>query len=773
MISKRLKSQFWQWRGALAVAPMAALAIGALRTTGVLQGWELAALDVFFRLRPEEPTDERVVVVGISERDLQQYSHPISDRILAQLLERIAEAEPRAIGLDIYRDLPVPPAYGDLVSMFRERPQLLAAETPVEPGYEDLVEIYRNSPNLLGIAKITGGFERVDPPPVLAELDRIAANDLARDEDGKLRRAFLYLSDPDTEEIVFSIGFHLAMLYLQAEGIEPELTPDERQWVKLDETVFVPLDSHFGAYVGIDDAGYQVLLNYRGGERKFNAVDLRQVLEGEVSPEIFRDRVVLIGSTAESLKDFFDTPFSAESQGIDKMAGVEVHAHIVSQVLSTTLDGRSQIRSWSEPKEWGWILIAASLGAGVSWIWRYSNSFWRIAGQGLLGVTFLLVGYGAFLQGWWIPVVPPLLAQVLASIGVTAYVARSAADIRETFSRYLTDEVVATLLETPEGLKMGGERRKITILTSDLRGFTSISERLPPEQVVSILNIYLEAMADAITAYQGTIDEFMGDGILVLFGAPTQREDDPERAIACALAMQLAMDKVNQHMSDRGLPHLEMGIGINTGEVVVGNIGSLKRTKYGVVGSQVNLTYRIESYTVGGQVLVTESTMRETGDIVETDDEEQVSPKGVKKPMTVYSVVGIGGKYQLRLPQPEVLLRPLSPTVAVRYTPLVGKHLSDRTWPGQLVQLSPSRVRVRSTQAMAPLTNLRFQLRVPGEQGTIEGEFYGKVVKGENLCDREFCLRLTAVPPEVKRYFETLYQGALTPTPPEATPSET
>ncbi|WP_017663417.1 CHASE2 domain-containing protein [Baaleninema simplex] len=768
-----MKSQLWHWRGVFVIAPMATLAIVALRVTGLLQGLELAALDALFRARPDRPKDDRVVIVGISEQDLQYYSHPVSDRVLAELLERIAEAEPRAIGLDIYRDLPVPPSYAKLVSIFRDRPQLLAAEDPVEPGYQHLSKVYRNTPNLLGIAKITGGVERVDPPPVLAELDRIAANDLGRDEDGKLRRAFLYLTDPETDEIVFSVGFHLAMLYLKAEGIEPELTPDDRQWVKLEETVFVPIDRYYGGYVGIDNAGYQILLDYRGGSHTFPAVEVRDVLEGRVSPEMFRDRVVLVGSTAESLKDFFDTPFSAKGQGIEKTAGVEVHANIVSQILSATLDGQAQILSWSEPKEWAWIFLAAILGAGVSWIWRYSNYFWRITGQGLVGVAFLLVGYGAFLQGWWIPVVPPLLAQTLAAIGVTAYVARSAADIRQTFSRYLTDEVVATLLETPEGLAMGGERREITILTSDLRGFTSISERLPPEQVVSILNIYLEAMADAITAYQGTIDEFMGDGILVLFGAPTQREDDPERAIACALAMQLAMDKVNQEMAKRDLPNLEMGIGINTGEVVVGNIGSLKRTKYGVVGSQVNLTYRIESYTVGGQILVTESTMRETGDIVEVEDEEKVSPKGVKEPMMVYSVVGIGGKYQLRLPEEEVVMCDLFPALAVRYTPLAGKHLSDRTLEAQLVKLSPGRVRVRSPEAMAPLTNLRFQLKVPGKSGEAEGEFYAKVVKGNGSSDREFCVRLTAVPPEVKQYFTTLYERSLTATAAEPTHSDT
>ena len=174
--------------------------------------------------------------------------------------------------------------------------------------------------------------------------------------------------------------------------------------------------------------------------------------------------------------------------------------------------------------------------------------------------------------------------------------------IRETFGRYLTDDVVATVLETPTGLQVGGEKRKVTMMMTDLRGFTSLSERLPPDRVVAILNRYLAAMVTIIKRYQGTIDEFIGDAIFVLFGAPVWREDDAQRAIACAVAMQLAMEEVNEEDRKDDLPEVEMGIGIHTGQVVLGNIGSPERMKYGVVGRHVNLTSRIQSYTTGGQI---------------------------------------------------------------------------------------------------------------------------------------------------------------------------
>ncbi|MFZ2087613.1 MAG: response regulator, partial [Desulfobaccales bacterium] len=166
--------------------------------------------------------------------------------------------------------------------------------------------------------------------------------------------------------------------------------------------------------------------------------------------------------------------------------------------------------------------------------------------------------------------------------------------IRETFGSYLSDEIVDTILEKG-GLKIGGEKRRATILMADLRGFTSISERLPAKHVVAMINIYLETMTEIIQKYQGTIDEFIGDGILVIFGAPILRPDDPLRAVACAVEMQLAMTSVNERNCRAGYPKVALGIGINTGDVVVGNIGSQKRIKYAVVGRAVNLTARIES----------------------------------------------------------------------------------------------------------------------------------------------------------------------------------
>lgn len=210
--------------------------------------------------------------------------------------------------------------------------------------------------------------------------------------------------------------------------------------------------------------------------------------------------------------------------------------------------------------------------------------------------------------------------------------------IRSVFGRYLTREIAETLLDTPEGLVLGGERREITILMADLRGFTSLSADRDPADVVVMVNHFLSVMTDVILSHGGTIDEFIGDAVLALFGAPRLLEDHARRAVACALDMQRAMGEVNRLNRARGLPEVATGIGINTGEVIVGNIGSERRAKYGVVGSHVNLASRIESFTAGGQVLVSEDTRRRCGERLQVRGERVVRPKGYEQDIRLYDV---------------------------------------------------------------------------------------------------------------------------------------
>ncbi|HSF31295.1 MAG TPA: adenylate/guanylate cyclase domain-containing protein [Candidatus Tectomicrobia bacterium] len=327
--------------------------------------------------------------------------------------------------------------------------------------------------------------------------------------------------------------------------------------------------------------------------------------------------------------------------------------------------------------------------------------------------------------------------------------------IRATFGRYLTDEVVASLLDSPEGLQLGGEQRQVTILMADLRGFASLSGQLAPEQVVVILNRYLGTMAEVIMQYQGTIDEFMGDAIFVIFGAPIWRQDHAQRAVACAVAMQLAMDTVNQQNRRDGLPEVEMGIGVNTGEVVVGNFGSHKRMKYGVVGSHVNFTSRIESYTVGGQILISETTLQEAGPIVRMNAQMQVEAKGIANPLTLYEVRGIGGEYDLFLPEREDVLFHLHQEILLRYTVLEGKHLGGTMFEGSFVKLSGKGGEVRSNYPVTPWSDIKMRLLgADGEE--IPGDLYGKVVEKPTDTRASFAVHFTFIPPEVAAFLRGL-----------------
>jgi adenylate cyclase len=738
-----LKKNIWEWRGALITAPSISLLVILLRLMGWLQYWEWAGLDLLFRLRPSEPVDDKIVVVGIDEDDLKAMRQwPIDDATLARAIENIKAQNPAAIGLDLYRDL------------------------PVKPGDRELNKIFRTTPNLIGIELVNeyNPKNAVAPPPVLADLGQVAVNNVVIDADGKLRRSLLYANKNDRPTP--SLNIVLAGIYLEKKGITAKPDPSDPSIFRWGKAVFKPFSANDGGYVNADDGGYQMLINYRGPSQTFTTISLIEVLENRLPPNFMRDRIVLIGATAMSLNDLFYTPYSGVTIDTpERTAGVEIQANLVSQILNAVIEGRPLLKTWSEPMEWGWIFLWSSISAILSWKWRYVGgvrqfSLRRPIGPFLTVTTLFGISYQAFLSGWWLPVIPAFLGLVGSVVAITSYIALTAGDIRRTFGRYLSDEVVATLLETPQGLKLGGERRKITILTSDLRGFTALSERLQPEQVVKILNIYLEGVLDVITKYQGTIDKFIGDGILVLFGAPTSKENDAKRAIACAVEMQLAMEPINEKIKEIGFPELQMGIGINTGEVVLGNIGSEKHTEYSVIGRDVNLAYRIESYTIGGQILISESTFKEVESMVKINGTKRIMPKGVQQQITIYDLDGILGEYNLFLPQQKDEFFLLPKPIPIKYTMLEGKHIDESEFEGILVKLSKRGAQMRSDRRRrsdrpSELSNIKLNLILNNNE--YSGDIYAKVVASQDR-NRIVDIYFTYKTSDAEDALEFLYQ---------------
>ncbi len=322
--------------------------------------------------------------------------------------------------------------------------------------------------------------------------------------------------------------------------------------------------------------------------------------------------------------------------------------------------------------------------------------------------------------------------------------------IRDTFGRYLTKEVVAKLLESKDGLKLGGEAREITLMMSDLRGFTALTANMKPEKVITFLNRYLGKMVDILIAHRGVIDEIIGDGILAFFGAPESLEDHTARAVACALEMQTAMAEINAENQKEGLARLEMGIAVHTGTVVVGNIGSETRSKYGAVGADVNFTGRMESYTVGGQVLVSDAVVEKLEKTINIKDTLTVRMKGMPEKIVLYDINGMNNK--IVLPEkreiPELLPKPV-PVIIQR---LNKKTLDSKEIRARITHTSQTSAIIETADAVDQWEDIHVSL----PHGM--GEFYGKIIKVTPLNDNnwETLVRTTSLSPEAYPLFSSV-----------------
>lgn len=402
-VSTKLRRTAKIWLPATAIA---GCVIG-LRSTGLLQAWELNTLDSFFRLRPAESVDDRIVIVGIREEELQQYGWPFRDRTLAQLLQKIQTAQPRAIGLDIYRDVPVLDGYGELVKTFRTMPNLIGIQQMPDPDGQ-------------GVA----------PPPELEHLRQVGFNNVVYDSDRKIRRALLYWFDDDRRKHR-SFSMQLALLYLKDKGIQEEGAKHDRGQLQLGDAVFQRFRGSDGVYVDADAGGYQILSNFRGRSGHFKTVSMQDVMSGKVSTSQLRDRIVLIGSLAPSLKDYSATPFTGSiNHAPENIAGVEIQANFISEILSAVLNNRTQLRSWDESIEYVWILAWALIGTGVSWRLRLPQRN-LIAVFGL-GGSLVGICYGLFLAGWIVPLIPAGIALLTASTVVIAAIAHSEEELKRS-----------------------------------------------------------------------------------------------------------------------------------------------------------------------------------------------------------------------------------------------------------------------------------------------------------------------------------------------------
>ncbi|MCR5797917.1 MAG: hypothetical protein K6G63_08410 [Eubacterium sp.] len=316
--------------------------------------------------------------------------------------------------------------------------------------------------------------------------------------------------------------------------------------------------------------------------------------------------------------------------------------------------------------------------------------------------------------------------------------------LNETFGRFLSDDIVRELLETPDGLALGGKKREVAIMMSDVRGFTAMSERMAPDDLLNMLNHYLGEMTEVIQDNNGTIIEFIGDGIMAIFGAPAENKYYARDAVIAAVKMQDKMKEINVWNEERGYPHLEMGIGLNSDSVIVGNIGSEKRTKYGVTGLGVNLAGRIESYTVGGQILIDPDTKRLAELELTVEDEFEIAPKGVNEPITISNISGIGEPYNISLASKRAKLTYLENKTTVPYRRLHEKHVGMHEHTAVMLAISEEEAIINVDADLRLYDNIVLD---------IGDKLYAKVV---SVKDAEIRIRFTAVPECFGEYYEKI-----------------
>jgi adenylate cyclase len=480
-----------------------------------------------------------------------------------------------------------------------------------------------------------------NPPmaPLVAAAHGVGENLLVNDADGIARRYVPAVRMDDTmvpslaiSGVIAALGLRDADIRFASDGLHlgDRLVP-------LETSTLPTLD-------GSVRTGRRMRMAYTGvwpdQRRTFPTYSFAQLFQSEellladekplVDPAVFRDKIVIVGATASGLYDLKGTPFT------QKMSGSEIHAQVIDSILS------KRFLTPASPGVSAAIVAVAALIVAMATVligpWAGSITAIVVAGGLIAGLTML------FARGTWAPMVDPLVAVAISAFGGVAYQyaveGREKRRVKRLFSRYVSKDVYQQLVDNPEEARLGGNRRHMTVLFSDIRGFTAVSERGQPEAIVTQLNQYFSAMVPIVFANKGTIDKFVGDMIMALYGAPLEDPDHADHAVRTALAMTEELARLNNQWVADGMPPLDIGIGINTGDMVAGNLGSESIMSYTVIGDNVNLGSRLESLTRSFQtrVIVSDATRRALKQTYDLHPLGEVTVKGKSVSVQVYEV---------------------------------------------------------------------------------------------------------------------------------------
>jgi adenylate cyclase len=593
------------------VGLLASAAVTGASALGYLETLQARALDVTLLLGGQRfPRDVVIVAVDDGVFATLQERQPISRQHLAQVIRGLKKSGVAAVGLDIRLAIATPDDSA-LVEAIREFST---------DGVSQVVIVDENPPETGPLAA-----------PAFREFVVRGSDRMPVDRDGIIRRAALAVPDATggvspalAVAVLARVGQAIPAELLRAAGQRPSAGVSLPMWHADEAWVLTGPELRLRP-------GELWRLAFVGPEKSFLTIPSNVVAAlGDAGASVpadnpLRDRIVLVGATFRDSRDFFQTP-------VGHLPGVEVHANLIHMLATRRL-----IRASGLLASFG-IQAAMTLLAGVLLVVLRPLAG-TLTAVGIALAVGLPASYLAFHgRSYGVDYVLPVLAT--CALGLVAHgLARRR--LRESFGRYVGRDVLRRIVS--ESPALGGERRQVSILVSDIRGFTTLSEKLPAETVARHLNTYFRAMVGAIFVHRGTVDDFIGDGILAVFGAPLDDPEHAEQAVRAAVAMQKALEQLNQQWEARGLPTLRMGIGIHTGEVFAGNVGSRERVKYTVIGDAVNATARLEGLNkdLGTTMLMTEETRRVVGDLVDTRPRGDIVVKGRAEPLRVHELIGL------------------------------------------------------------------------------------------------------------------------------------
>jgi adenylate cyclase len=555
---------------------------------GHLEPLENWSLDQLFEYRGARPPTAPIVIVTIDESSNAELNTqwPFPRAMHGELLDRISAGRPLAIGLDLIFDTPASRGPKDdeaLGTAVARAGNVVLGAAPTE----DVQAVYkREDPN--------------PPIPVIrAGAAAVGSVNVYKDPDGRVRRVPMSRRVGDQTIVAFDAALHQVATRA---GLQTKPLPHVQD----------------------------VLINFRGGPNTFPWIPYYQVLRGEVGAEAFTGKIVLIGPTSEILHDLFPTPFARNGE----MPGVEIHANVID-----TLARGNPVR---EIPQWVSTVLAVLAGlAGSALVVRFRALRALSTAVGLWVVCALALFAAFALWDVWMRGMAGTLALVLGygSTVVENFVREQREKRR--LSRFFSPDVLRAVVRGQEDVSLGSSRRTVTVLFSDLRGFTSISEKLEPEQVAEMLREYLTEMTEIVFKHGGTVDKYIGDCVMALYNVPFEDPEHAVKAVRTGLEFQERTLAAAERWEAKYGVRLRNGVGINTGEAVVGTLGSLQRLEYTAIGDTVNLAARLESITkdYGASIIISESTYQYVKDLFPTRELGEVTVKGKTVPVKIYAVL--------------------------------------------------------------------------------------------------------------------------------------